>query len=131
MLPEIDGNLNFITQTQPGKTFKLNTDKNNIVGSIDEVEALKQTIYLILNIERFDNVIYSWNYGMETKDLIGEEYSYICSELKRRIPEALTQDDRINSVDSFSFTKNKGIVSAIFTVHTIYGEINASKEVDV
>jgi len=131
MLPEIDNNLNIVTQVQPSKTFKLNTDKNIINSYVDEIEALKQTIYLILSIERYENLIYSWNYGMETKDLIGEDYSYVCSELKRRIAEALIQDDRINSVDSFLFEKNKNKVQATFTVHSILGDIETDKEVDI
>jgi len=131
MLPEIDSNLEFQTQVQPSKTFKLNTDKNVINRYVDELEALKQTIYLILSIERYENLIYSWNYGMESKDLIGEDYSYVCSELKRRIAEALTQDDRINSVDSFLFEKNKNQVHATFTVHSILGDIEAEKGVDI
>lgn len=131
MLPEVDSNLNFVTQSQPSKTFKLNTSNNNIAGYVDEIEALKQTIYLILGVERFENLIYSWNYGVETKDLIGEDYPYVCSELKRRIGDALTQDDRINSVDSFSFEKNKNNLTVNFTVNTVYGDINTSKEVDL
>lgn len=131
MLPEIDSNLTFEIQEQPSKTFKLNTDKNIINGTINELEAVKQAIYLILNIERYEYLIYSWNYGFETKDLIGEEYSYVCSELKRRIEEALVQDDRINSVDSFSFEKNKGKVHVTFTAHTKFGDTEEGAEVNI
>lgn len=131
MLPEVDNNLNFVTQIQPSRTFKLNTDKNTINGTIDELEAVKQAIYLILNIERYDYVIYSWNYGFETKDLIGEEYSYVCSELKRRIEEALTQDTRITGADAFYFEKNKGKVNVTFTAHTIYGDAETETEVGI
>lgn len=131
MLPEVDGNLDFTVEEQPSKTFKLNTEKSVINGTIDELEAVKQTIYLILNIERYEYVIYSWNYGFETKDLIGEEYSYVCSELKRRIEEALTQDTRIDSVDAFSFEKNKGKLHVTFTAHTIYGDTEEETEVSI
>lgn len=131
MLPEVDRNLNIVTQIQPSKTFKLNTETNVVNSTIDEIEALKQTIYLILSIERYNNLIYSWNYGVETKDLIGEDYLYVCSELKRRIAEALAQDDRINSVDSFLFEKNKNKVHSTFTVHSIFGDIETDKEVSI
>jgi hypothetical protein len=131
MLPEIDTNLTIITKSQPSKTFKLNISKNKVVGTVDEIEALKQTIFLMLSVERFENLIYSWNYGVQTNDLIGEDYSYVCSELKSRISAALVYDDRINSVDSFSFSKNKENLIVSFVVNTIYGDINASKEVDI
>jgi len=131
MLPEVDSNLTIVTQSQPSKTFKLNTSKSKVVGYVDEIEALKQAMLLMLSVERFENLIYTWNYGVQTSDLIGEDYPYVCSELKRRIEEALVQDDRINSVDSFSFAKNKNNFTISFTANTIYGDINASKEVDI
>ena len=41
----------------------------------------------------------------------------------RRITEALKQDDRIESVDSFEFDySEKGILHVTFCVHTIYGD---------
>lgn len=131
MLPEIDTNLSIITQIQPSKTFKLNISKNKVVGTVDEIEALKQTIFLMLSVERFENLIYTWNYGVQTSDLIGEDYSYVCSELKSRISAALVYDNRINSVDSFSFSKNKENLTISFVVNTIYGDINTNKEVDI
>ncbi|MEN7878670.1 DUF2634 domain-containing protein, partial [Clostridioides difficile] len=69
-------------------------EKSKIDGICDDVEALKQTIFLILNTERYQHLIYSWNYGVELNDLIGEPISFVIPELERRIKEALIQDDR-------------------------------------
>lgn len=132
MIPEINDGLTADFEDaieQPSKTYKLNTVKNRIVGFIDEIEALKQAIFLILNIERYDYIIYSWNYGVELKDLFGKPIPFVLPEIKRRVTEALVQDDRIDSVDNFKFEVNKGKVLATFTVHSIYGEIEAEKEV--
>jgi hypothetical protein len=134
MIPEVnDGLIADFDETieQPSKTYKLNTVKNRIVGYIDEIEALKQAIFLILNIERYDYIIYSWNYGVELSDLFGKPIAFVLPEIKRRVTEALIQDDRIDSVDTFKFVVNKGKVLATFTVHSIYGEIEAEKEVMV
>lgn len=134
MIPEVnDGLIADFDETieQPSKTYKLNTVKNRIVGYIDEIEALKQAIFLILNIERYDYIIYSWNYGVELSDLFGKPIPFVLPEIKRRVTEALVQDDRIDSVDTFKFVVNKGKVLATFTVHSIYGEIEAEKEVMV
>lgn len=116
---------------QPSKTFKLNIDKNRINGTIDELEAVKQAIYLRLNTERYQYIIYSWDYGIETKDLFGEDITYVYPEMQRRIEEALTQDDRIESVDAFSYEKVKNKVTIYFTVHTIFGDVNSQKEVNI
>ena len=52
------------------------------------------------------------------------------AERPRRITEALMQDDRILAVDNFRMSYNKkGDVLAEFTVHTIYGDVDASKGV--
>lgn len=131
MTPNVSADLEFEIKQQPSKTYKIDLDKDKIRGYVDEIEAIKQAIYKILNTERYKYLIYSWNYGIELADLFGEPIPYVYSEIKRRISEALTQDDRIDSVDAFSFENKKGIVSATFTVHTIYGDIESEKEVAI
>ncbi|HFL2584546.1 TPA: DUF2634 domain-containing protein [Clostridioides difficile] len=123
--------INFDVRQEPSKTFKLNIEKSKIDGICDDVEALKQTIFLILNTERYEHLIYSRNYGVELNDLIGEPISYVIPELERRITEALIQDDRIENVDKFEFQNIKGKVQCRFSVHTKYGNIKAEKVVSV
>ncbi|HBM7281256.1 TPA: DUF2634 domain-containing protein, partial [Clostridioides difficile] len=121
--------INFDVRQEPSKTFKLNIEKNRVDGICDDVEALKQTIFLILNTERYEHLIYSRNYGVELNDLIGEPISYVIPELERRITEALIQDDRIENIDNFEFQNIKGKVQCRFSVHTKYGNIKAEKVV--
>ena len=123
--------INFDVRQEPSKTFKLNIEKNRVDGICDDVEALKQTIFLILNTERYEHLIYSRNYGVELNDLIGEPISYVIPELERRITEALIQDDRIENIDNFEFQNIKGKVQCKFTVHSKYGNIKAEKVVSV
>lgn len=129
MIP-IDGNdliLDFEISKQPSKTHAL----DNIGSEIDGIEAVKQAIYLILNTERYKYAIYSWDYGVELQDLFGMPTHYVIPELQRRIMEALTQDDRIESVDGFNFEINKKEIYVSFTVHTIYGEFEQDKVVNI
>ncbi|EGT4907933.1 DUF2634 domain-containing protein [Clostridioides difficile] len=123
--------INFDVRQEPSKTFKLNIEKSKIDGICDDVEALKQTIFLILNTERYEHLIYSRNYGVELNDLIGEPISYVIPELERRITEALIQDDRVENVDNFEFQNVKGKVHCKFTVYSKYGNIKAEKVVSV
>ena len=131
MIPNTNNNLlnDFEIQVLPSLTYRLDIEKNCITGKCDELIAIKQAIYKILNTERYENDIYSWNYGVELKSLYGKPTSYVIPELKRRIQEALVQDDRIDSVDNFSFERNQEKVLAKFTVHTNLGEINEEMEV--
>ncbi len=109
---------------EPTKTYKIKD--NRIVGFTDGKEALKQAIQLILGTERYEYLIYSWNYGSELNGLIGRQKDIAESEFKRRIREALSQDDRINNVDNFMFNYDKDGVEVSFTVFSIYGEFAES-----
>ena len=131
MIPKV--NLNFQNDfeiiKEPSNTFKLNIEDNSIYGYADGLESVKQAVYLILNTERYEYIIYSWDYGIELKELFGKPIPYVIPELERRITESLMQDDRITSVDDFSFECKRNKVYADFTVHSIFGNIKAEKEV--
>ena len=122
---EIDRNI------ESSKNHFMNIDEKHIDGYVDNIDAMKQVIYKILNTERYQYIIYSWDYGIELNDLLGEPTLYVCAELERRISEALVQDDRINSVSDFSFDyTQKGIIIANFTVNTIFGNLEIEKVVN-
>lgn len=121
-------NIEEVTE-QTSKTYYLNIEKNTIANFCDGIEAMKQTIYCILNTERFEHLIYSWNYGIELKHLIGENTTFVIPELERVIQEALLQDDRISKVNNFEFNVEKNSIIVKFTVTTTVGEIQAEKVV--
>ena len=134
MIPEIEDLEidDFEMEEEPSKTFKMIREQEVINGYIDEIEAVEQAIYMILNTERYKYIIYSMEYGFESEDLYGEPISYVCPELKRRITEALLQDDRILSVNEFKFDiSKKKTVYVTFTVESIFGEIESEKVVNI
>lgn len=127
-----DTDLNIATTSiVPNKSYRMKIADEKILGNIDELDAIAQACYKILNTERYQYVIYSWNYGIELQDLFGKPIPYVYSELPRRIKEALTQDDRINSVEDFELSYNKGNVLAKFTVKTNLGNIDMEKGVNI
>ena len=105
------------------KTYKIQDGR--IVGYCDGLEALKQAISLILATERYEYLIYSWDYGSEIKGVLGMERDIAESEFKRRIKEALMQDDRINNVDNFIFKYDKDSATIRFTVFSIYEDFTS------
>ena len=113
----------FQIQQLETNTYRLDMDHDRIFGWADGLEAIKQTIYLILNIERYEYLIYSWNYGLELKDLFGKPIPFVLPELKRRISEALLQDDRINAVEDFDFIVQRNKVNCTFRVATKFGDV--------
>lgn len=131
MIPnsEIDVKLEVTEDLETSKTYKLLKDK--IQGYMEELESLKQAIYKVLNTEQYEHPIYSFSYGIELESLLGKDAVYVKIELKRRIQECLLQDERIVSVDNFRFTITGDELNCIFDVHSIYGEIEISKVVNI
>ena len=121
--------VDFESKEQASQTYKI--VGNRITGYTDEIDALKQAIYKILNTIRYEFFIYSWNYGAELTYLIGEEVNYCLPEIKTNISEALSQDDRIISVDEFEFTVNKNSVTCDFVVNSVYGKFDESATISI
>ena len=134
MIPSVRNEL-FMTvevETRPSKNYKMDIDHNIINGKSDELEAVKQAVFKILNTERYLYPVYSWDYGIELDDLFGEPADYVCAELERRVREALTADDRVVSVDNFKFdVSKKKTVGVSFSVHSIYGSFDERKAVSI
>lgn len=133
MIPSSSGFLpqDFEIKEQPSKTYFIDIETERIRGFTDDINSMKQAVFKILNTERYQYVIYSWNYGIETIDLYGQNTAYVMSELKRRISEALLWDSRITSVDNFEFSTERGKISCKFIVHTIFGDVDAERAVNV
>ena len=104
MIPNTGDDLrqDFVFTTLPSRTFKMNHDTLTITGTVDQIRAVEQAVFLILNTERYFWLIHSWNYGVELHNLIGKDPEYCIPEIERRIREALLQDDRITAVEIFS-----------------------------
>lgn len=113
--------------TMPTRTFNL----ENMSLKVDGIEAVKQACYLILNTQRYDYAIYSWNYGIELNDLMGKSKNFVYPELERRIKEALLMDDRIDSVRDFEFESIGTKICVTFAVNTVYGGFRSEVTIDV
>lgn len=116
-------------QAFESRTYQLSDTR--IEGFVDELEALKQAIYKVLSTEKYEYPIYSFDYGIAWKELIGEEAAYVRAEMKRMIEEALQQDDRILEIDGFTFEFYEDVCKCTFEVQSIYGNIEIEKEVQV
>lgn len=108
-------------------------DKDNkFLGKVDEEDALRQAILKIIHTERYEHEIYSWDYGIELQDLIGEQIPYVMSEIKRRIEDALTADERIDAVEDFTVEQiEKRTLHITFAVITTEGERLEGLETEV
>ena len=133
MIPQTGDDLkqDFTIETLPSRTFRMNYNTLTITGTVDQIEAVEQAVFLILNTERYEWLIHSWDYGVELHNLIGKDVEYCLPEIERRVKEALLQDDRITAVQNFEFEVNKKNVLTTFVVVSIFGEINTEMAVEI
>lgn len=125
-------NGNIVIQKQPSLSYKMKLEKERIERTVDGIEAVKQMIYKTLMTDRYRFEIYDWNYGVELDDLLGKPKEFVKAELPRRIEDALIVDDRVEEVTDFEFTDvDKTTLAVKFTVKTIFGDIEADKEVHI
>lgn len=111
----------------PSKTYRLLNGR--ITGWIDDLAAIRQSIEKVLCTERFTWPIYTDNYGVELKSLIGENIDLVIAEVERIIREALSVDDRVIEVKDFNVTKeSRNTILVSFFVLTIYGQIRMEQE---
>ena len=54
----------------PSKTYYMNLEKYRIQGNTDDIEAMPQAIFCILNTERGKYLAYSNNYGVELEECV-------------------------------------------------------------
>ena len=128
-------------ENHPTLTFRAVVDENLAIGNIrfrnringllDDLDAVEQSVYLILGTERYKFPIYSWDYGIELADLFGKPMPFVMAELPERIKEALTVDERISNVTDFEFTQNGKKLEVSFTVVTDAGNLETALELEV
>lgn len=124
-------NEHIIEMIPKSKTYGLNLLEGKIDSQIDGLDAIKQAAFKLLETARYQHVIYNFSYGSELSDLIGRDSDYIEMELRRRIRDALTYDDRITDVTNFSFNHEDENVTVSFKVISIEGSFESEVMISV
>jgi hypothetical protein len=132
MIPESVMDLTSLEEkVYPSTTYKLDLQTKRIGRKIDGIEAAIQAVTKIFMTERYAHVIYSGDYGIELESLIGKDFEYVESDIRRRIEEALSPDNRIQGITELTTErsgKNNLIVNC--TVQTVDGAFTISTEVE-
>ncbi|MDU1966855.1 MAG: DUF2634 domain-containing protein [Clostridium perfringens] len=133
MIPKFNFVVSEIEDTvQSSKTYRIDSFNGRITRKIDELEAIKQAIFKILQTERFENVIYDAIYGVELVGLIGKPKEFVKSDIERVIKEALSVDERILGIENFNIVDDvKENLKIEFKVNSIYGDIKLESEVTI
>ena len=114
------------------KEYEIDFSTGQLTGKIvTGKEAIKVWIWLALKTPRYRYYIYSWDYGQEFEDLIGQGYTdeYIETETQRMTEDRLLVNEHIDSITDYSMSNQNGTVTISFTANTMYGEIPFNSEI--
>ena len=109
------------------KEYELDFAAGQLTGKVLEgKEALKVWIYKTLLTKRYKHIIYSWDYGQDLEEIIGQGYEkgLIRSEVERRIKNCLLVHPHIKECKNFDIKLQQDQLHVDFTVNTTYGEVN-------
>lgn len=97
----------------------------NDIKVVTGLKALEVWIYKAILTDRFEYPIYSWDYGTELTDLIGQKFSkgLTESEAFRFIKEALMINPYINDVNNLGIVFDGDTVTIKISVTSVYGEV--------
>jgi len=112
------------------REYEFDFKSGRLTGRIVEgVDALCVWAYLALKAQRYRWVIYSWGYGNEVYDLIGNSYSeeYLRSECRRYMEECLFENEHITGIEDLEVSQIKDVLYIKFRMITDVG----SKEVEM
>lgn len=95
---------------------------------VEGAEAVKVWIWNAFHTPRYRHNIFSWDYGHELEDLMGQSYTqeYLEVEAKRMVEDCLLINKYITSIDSLAVQKIDDKPSISFTAITPFGEVDIS-----
>lgn len=103
--------------------------KNGSPVIVTGKEAVLVWAWKALNTPRFRYEIYTWDYGCELEELIGQPFTEELkqSEAARYVRECLLINPYITDVSNVTVYFNDGTLNISCTIETVYGEV----EIDV
>ena len=99
---------------------------------VDGIEAVKVWIWNCLHTERYRYAIYSWAYGVEYEQYIGEPVTdeYLQSDCQTETEEALLVNPYITGLSNFSAEmSDKTTLKIRFTAETTLGTVEVDENV--
>ena len=123
--------MNVTFTTYPIQEWILNEDSSSLEDPKFDLQAISQDIKFALSTERNKYPIMGPNFGSSFEDLIGMDSQYVCAQIKKRVSDALSIDDRILGVGHFEFKHSHGndSLTVSFVVETILGKVNLTTDI--
>lgn len=108
------------------RTYGMDTKNKRIVGKVDGMEAVLQSIFKALQTRRFAYLIYDDQYGFDGYNKIGNTVltqGYLEADMPSMIEDAFLNDEAIVSIDDINFQiiETDGVQISL-SVSTIFGD---------
>lgn len=114
------------------KEYGVDFKTGQLTGNIVEgKEAIKVWIWNCMHTERFRYAIYSWQYGVEFEQYLGETLpqEYFLSDCEAVINEALSTNPYITGISDFNASLSGSILRISFTAETTLGNVEVDTDV--
>lgn len=129
MVAEIEQQARTSRVVEIPKEYEIDFDTGQLTGRIVEgLGAIRVWIWLCLKTQRYRFPIYSWQYGTEFEDYIGQVLSdeYLTADCHAEIQEALLVNPYITAVDDFTAERNGSALKVSFTAVTTLGDLEVT-----
>ncbi len=114
------------------REYGIDFDTGQLTGKIVEgKDAIKVWIWNCLHTSRFRHGIYSWDFGWNPEEYIGQAVTadYIQADAQTEIEEALMMNPYITGIYDFSATLEDTVLQITFTAGTILGDVEVNMNV--
>ncbi len=114
------------------REYGIDFDTGELTGEIVEgIEAIKVWAWNCIKSERYRYAIYSWQYGTEYEQYIGQTVSdeYLQNDCYTETQEALMVNPYITGIDDFAAELDKDRLHISFTLNTVLGSTEVSENV--
>lgn len=114
------------------KEYGVDFTTGQLTGKIVEgKEAVKVWIWNCLKTQRFRYPIYSWDYGTDLEQYIGNTVSeeYLNTDGESEVKEALLVNPYIEGISDFSATVQREHLTLSFKAETQFGELEVEQSV--
>lgn len=116
------------------KEYGIDFNTGQLTGRIVEgIEAIKVWVWLCLRTQRFRYPIYSWSYGTDMEQYIGQGLTieYLETDLKDEIEEALRVNKYITGIEDYNCIQTGSKVQIQFMIQTTLGSLKETYSLEV
>lgn len=116
------------------REYEVDFETGQLTGRIVEgTAAIKVWIWSCLHTQRFRYQIYSWDYGADLEQYVGQMLTdeYLETDLRDEIEEALKVNKYITGIDDYVFTRTGSKVTVSFSAQTLLGNIEEEYNVNL